>query len=287
MTLRVGEISYSNILPLFFYMDREYLKTLGCNFIPKVPSGLNEDMKNETIDVGGISSFAYGASADMYKVLPGMSVSSYGKVGSIFLFSKKNIEELADTKILLTSASATSVHLLKAILREFYDLENIEFEVAEPDFDTMKSASDAFLLIGDDAIRSLWRSDRHLYRYDLGQLWYEFTGLPMTFALMTVRKQTTEEQPEILLALQKEMLRSKQIAIGTNYRDMIASVRQSVGGSVSFWEDYFQTLFYDFNKKEKDGLLYYYRLMYKHGYFKQQVLDIDMWNAGNEVQYLF
>ncbi len=89
MSLVVGEISYTNILPFFYYIDRVQLQEIGCTFVHKVPASLNKGMQEGLVDVGGISSFAYAQNATKYTLLPNLSVSAKGAVGSIFLFSKK------------------------------------------------------------------------------------------------------------------------------------------------------------------------------------------------------
>ncbi|SDH40507.1 menaquinone biosynthesis protein [Alteribacillus bidgolensis] len=287
MSLTIGEISYTNILPMFFYINREYLKSKGCTFIPKVPSGLNEGMKKGTIDVGGISSFAFGEASGQYQLMPGLSVSSYGKVGSIFLFSHKPLQKLEGASIALTSSSATSVHLLKIIMAEFYNHSTIHYTIMAPDPAEMKKNYDAFLLIGDDAIQTSWKNKSDLYCYDLGELWLNHTGYPMTYAVFAVRKEAVQEKESVLKLLYKEFLYSKKRVLYTHLKEMTTSIKKEHGGTQDFWINYFRSLHYDFQEKEKESLLYYYNLMYKHGYFSEPVNKIDMWLAGNEVQYLF
>lgn len=115
MSLIIGEISYTNILPMFYYLNREELVRKGCEFVPRVPAKLNEGMADGTVHVGGISSFSYGEHADDYVIFPNLSVSSYKEVGSIFLFSKIPITQLNGKSVALTSSSASSVNLLKIL----------------------------------------------------------------------------------------------------------------------------------------------------------------------------
>jgi len=73
--------------------------------ITEVPTKLNEGMKSGDIDISPISSFSYAESFDQYMLLPDLSVSSYGKVNSIYLFHKKSIEEIKFGKIALPTTS--------------------------------------------------------------------------------------------------------------------------------------------------------------------------------------
>lgn len=288
MSLVIGEIAYTNIIPPFYCLDREQLKSVGCRFVPKVPAGLNAAIKKGEVDLGGISSFAFGKEKGKYVLMPNLSVTTYGRVGSIFLFSKYPIESLAGKKIALTSTSATSVHLLKIILKEFFQLTDIQYVTMEPDVEKMSQSFDAFLLIGDDAIRTYWQVEKlNVHHYDLGELWYEHTGLSMTYAVFAVRKEAAEEKEDVLQMLYEQMIESKTIALGSRFEEMIRDVQQSHGGHIDFWRAYFRNLRYQFGEKEKEGLLYYYKLAYEHGYFEHPVKEIEMWQPGNKVRYLF
>ncbi|SFP41577.1 menaquinone biosynthesis protein [Salibacterium halotolerans] len=287
MSIRIGEISYTNIIPAFHFLNKRKLESQGCLFYPKVPAQLNEGIKEGSIDAAGISSFAYGENAGNLELLPDLSVSSYGKVGSILFFSKKRMEELEGSSIALTSSSATSVHLLKVILAEFYGLKRIDYQTMQPDSETMKAEHDAFLLIGDDAIRESWNPDPSLYCYDLGELWYKHTGLPMTYAVFAVRNEASENEPDIIKSLFKAFHYSKALSLYSCFEQMIRDVQIEHGGSPDFWDNYFRGLHYDFREREKQGLLYYFKLLYKYDFFKTPVNHIQLWTAGNEVQYLF
>ncbi len=284
MKLAIGEISYTNILPLYYFLKREELEEKGCSFVPQIPAQLNKSMKEGSVHVGGISSFAYGQNPELYDLLPDLSVSAKGNVGSIFLFSKKPITELSHSDIALTNSSATSVHLLKVILKEFYKHENITYNLMEPNGAEMLRDHDACLLIGDDAIFKSWEKSSGLYVYDIGGLWYENTGLPMTFAVIAVRKDIARKENQLLEELYKDLQRSKQLSIQTNFQTMIQEIIHKHGGRKEFWDHYFSRLVYDFTEKEKEGLLYYYHLVYKHRFIEQPVKQLSMWKKGLESQ---
>lgn len=270
MTLVIGEISYTNILPLFYYIDRKKLTDLGCSFVPKIPAQLNQGMANQSIDVGGISSFAYGEHCDSYSLLPNLSVSSVGAVGSIYLFSKKPIESLNGAKIALTSSSATSINLLKIILGHFYQYE-VNYSVMEPNLDKMLFEHDAALLIGDDAIVSSWEQSEQYYHYDLGELWYNHTGLSMTFAVLAVRDAVIETKKTALEELYSQLAMSKLSSKEAEFLPMIEEIQAKFGGSSLFWREYFQGLCYDLNEKQLEGLRYYYELAYQLGLLPHKV----------------
>ncbi len=277
MSIVVGEISYTNILPLYYYLDRDYLNSLGCIFIPQIPAQLNEAMSKGIIDIGGISSFSYGEHVDKYTILPNLSVSSPKSVGSIFLFSKFPLTQLDGKKIALTSSSATSVNLLKIILQSFYQMD-VTYTVMKPNFTKMLQEHDACLLIGDDAIVTLWGLAPNLHCYDLGQIWYEHTKLPMTYAVLAVRNEILQHENELIKILYNGFLASKQKCIENNYKEMISSIRKEFQGPKSFWEDYFHGLNHDLSKKHLEGLYLFYDKATELGLLKK-VKTISLWGA--------
>ncbi|WP_078428499.1 menaquinone biosynthesis protein [Alkalihalobacterium alkalinitrilicum] len=278
MTIIIGEIAYTNILPTFYYLDRKKLNELDCRFVPQIPAELNRGMANGAVDVGGISSFAYGENFDRYTLLPNLSVSAYSQVGSLFLFSKKPIEELNEKSIALTSSSATTVHLLKIILGKFYEFD-VQYEVMKPNFEEMLINHDACLLIGDDAIRTVWNKSNQIYMYDIGQLWYEHTGLPMTYAVFAVRNEVLESESEKLSMLYQQFINSKTKSFEDRFQPMITSIKSDIGGTQAFWEQYFQGLSYDLDEQMLKGLNFYYQLAYELGYLKRKVQSISLWSA--------
>jgi chorismate dehydratase len=109
----------------------------------------------------------------------------------VLLFSPVPLEELDKRTILLSSESATSVNLLKIILEKRFGC-SCDYTVTSATFDDALRTSSALLLIGDAALRASL-VQHGLYVYDLGSLWYDWTGLPFVFALWLCRRQIARE----------------------------------------------------------------------------------------------
>jgi len=273
--LRIGQIIYTNTLPVYFYFDPKRFQD-RIDFVQQVPAQLNAAMARGEIDVGPISSFSYAEHASEYLVLPGLSVSAKGKVGSIFLFSKRPIEQLDGARIALTNTSATSVNLLKIILSKFYGL-TVEYETTPPDLTQMLQQSDAALLIGDDALRAI-REDLPYHVYDLGELWHRFTGYSMTFALWSVRKQAMELHQDLLLEVHASFLASKEKSYQHLDR-LVEYVCEHFGGTREDWFVYFRGLNHDFREEQRVGLEYYYRCAAELGLLPAPV-TVTLWDAA-------
>lgn len=277
VSLTIGEISYTNILPFFYYLKRDQLIKDDFRFVPQVPSQLNRAMAEGLVDIGGISSFAYAKNDQTFTLLPDLSVTTYGKVQSILLFSKYKIEQLDGKNVALTSTSETSIHLLKIILEHFYRKE-VSYKIVEPQLEQMLSQFDACLLIGDDAIAANRQEHEGLYVYDLGEIWYRETGLPMTFAVFAVRNECIEHQSSAVLNIFDALVESKKASERDQYQPMIQDILLTHGGTRDFWERYFEQLCNDFGEKEQKGLLYYYQLLFKLGYLHKPVDRLHVWN---------
>lgn len=252
--IRIGKINYTNVWPVYHYFPHSRFGS-RLEWIEQVPTGLNRAMLAGEIDMGAISSFAYGEDCDRYELYPELSVSTYGNVNSILLFHKKPLDELDGCTIHLPTTSATSVNLLKIILATFVGVTP-SYVYAPPSLDTMMKHADAALLIGDDAIRASWTDHGYLVS-DLGGLWQRYTGLWMTFAVWAVRKETIREEPELVAAIHQGFMESKAAGL-SNPEPIIGQAQQAVGGTADYWRAYFRNLCHDFGPDQRKGLRQYY-----------------------------
>lgn len=211
MSLRIGHIDYANCTPIFAALRRLF----DCgeyHFIQDVPSNLNRMLAEGTVDLCPSSSFEYGRFAENYFLLPGLSISSIGPVKSVFLFSRVPLEKLDGESIGLTSESATSVALLKILLKKYHGFSNSYFTLSPSTYSKVFDSCQAVLLIGNTAMK--W-NERYgnLYRYDLGELWYSFTRLPFVFALWIIRKEYAVARHEDALMISSRLLEAKRVSL--------------------------------------------------------------------------
>ena len=270
-TIKVGRIDFLNILPIYHYLD-QYSSDI--QLIQKVPSALNRLLQEGELDVGPISSFSYAENADQYVVFPNLSVSSIGKVRSIFLFSKRPIEQLHGAKIALTNTSATSIHLLKVLLEKYHSCYPT-YSVMPPDLPSMLAEHDGALLIGDDAFVDPATYQTPLYRYDLGEMWNALTDCSMTFAVWAVRKDAIERDHAGLVAVYEAFIRSKEQGLA-NLDQVIQAAEEKFPRGYQFWKDYYSGLNYDFNPSMIEGLNRFFADCHECGYLKHPV-QTEVW----------
>lgn len=110
-------------------------------------------------------------------VAGGVSISTFGEVMSVRLFSKVPFDQIQT--LALDQSSMTSNALVQILLAEVYGCRPVARPL-RPDLDSMLSEADAGLLIGDAGMRT---KGEGLHIMDLGQAWTDLTGLPFVWAL--------------------------------------------------------------------------------------------------------
>ena len=177
--IRVGAVSYLNTKPLI-----EGLGEFAPNaeLILDVPSRLADRLAAGDLDVGLIPVVEYFR-AGRYSVVPGVSIASRGPVLSVTLFSRVPWPDIRS--VAMDEGSRTSVALTRVLLEKRYGIrprtEQLPLGVAADDMTT-----DAVLLIGDRAMKACLPGFAHAY--DLGQEWFDWTGLPFVYAVWAVRE---------------------------------------------------------------------------------------------------
>ncbi|SHE11030.1 Predicted periplasmic solute-binding protein [Chlamydia abortus] len=277
--IRIGRINYTNVWPIFYYFPMEQFQEEAEQLL-QVPTSLNKALAEGKIDMGPISSFAYGQYFKDCVLFPDLSVSAFGRVNSILLFHRRPLEEIVHGTIALPTTSASSVNLLKIIISKYYGGRPTYF-YASPSLDDMMKESDAALLIGDDAIRASWSRSGYQVT-DLGQLWNRWTGKSMTFAVWAIREQALRERPEVVRRIYEAFCWSKEQGMARP-EEMIRDAQSSIGGSELYWKQYFQQLTYDFGPAQWEGLRLYYQYGWELGLLEEPV-SLKIWHDNSVIQ---
>lgn len=150
----------------------------------------------------------------------------------------------------------------------------------QPDLKAMMEQADAALLIGDDAIRASWLNEQEgLYRKtDLGELWKQFTGHWMVFAVWALRKEAAAQNPELVQAIYEALIESKRKSVA-DIAPLVDKAVRSIGGTDAFWHAYFRGLQYGFGEPQQEGLLTYYRYAWEEGLLERQT-TLNFWRPG-------
>lgn len=213
MTYRVGLIHYTNVAPLTDHLELPG----GVRAARGVPTEMNAALLAGEVDLANISALEFVRHAHRLAALPDFSVSVLGAVYSVNLFHTRPWEELAGARLAVTSQSATSVGLLKLLLRE----SGIEAQLQRAEGEARALLAEGFdgvLRIGDSALRewygvtgpisedvsmlALPHCKDGVIVTDLAQRWYAATGHPFVFAVWAYRQDNPPPR-ELLLALRR------------------------------------------------------------------------------------
>ena len=168
----IGRVSFVNCDPLFHNLSQHW------SILPAPPAWLTGHLLRRDCLVAPIPAADYAANSSELILLPDIGIASVGAVGSVLLFSKRELTKIRD--IALPTDSSTSKKLVLYLLSQLgLDPKTVDMG---PDLDEMLSKCDAALLIGDRALDEAQRNPE-LVKMDLGEEWFKQTGLPMVFGV--------------------------------------------------------------------------------------------------------
>ena len=179
-SLRVMAVSFLNALPLIHRLPAVAgaRVELACD----LPSRLAGRLAGGEADLAllpVVESFRGPRGAVMF----GFGIACNGPVASVKLFCRGRVEDM--TIVLADRGSRTSVALLRVLLAERYGLRP-RFRDHEPRPRSLPEAGQGMLVIGDRCFafdrRLREAGETDVTVLDLGEAWFEATGLPFVFA---------------------------------------------------------------------------------------------------------
>ena len=263
--MRLGYIDYLNCYPFYYHMF-EHKPLSGVEVVSRYPSDLNRMIAKGELDMSPISAATYSLIQDRALLLPDFCLSSIGYVGSVILRSNLPIEELDKKRVGLTSASHTSVLLLKMLLKSYYNVEP-EYVLTKPN--PSMDGLDAVLMIGNEAM--LKSSSPVSFSYDLGELWLRKTGFPVVFAVFAVNENAIDRCCNEITAV----IRSYRDSIECLEKeaDRVVKAAQNKYADITYdVKGYYETcLQFKFSDRLKQALQFYYDKAFEMGLFEERV----------------
>lgn len=176
--IRIGAVEYLNSKPLICGLER---LAPAARLLLDLPSRLADRLAAGELDVALIPVVEYFRGPG-YGLVPDLAIGCRGPVLSVTVFSNKPWPDISS--LALDEGSRTSAALVQVILRKRYGVRPAltPLRIDQPADST---ETDAVLLIGDRAMRA--DLPGYAFSYDLGQEWFEWTGLPFVFAVWAVR----------------------------------------------------------------------------------------------------
>lgn len=186
MALRVGHVPYLHAEPFYFVMAR-----WGMALYDLAPRAVAGAAAHGEIDAGPVPLAECFPLADRFEPIAGFCIASGQQAGSSLLYSTRPIAALAGAHIGVTDEASTALRLLDVLLR-------VKYQVQPAAYVPLQAAHDAFLLIGNEALRQRRGTPGFSYTYDLGAEWHAWTGLPFVFARWLVRKDVAPKEKMLI-----------------------------------------------------------------------------------------
>ena len=177
----IGKIPYLNSVPFYNYLEKGQFKVL-----PVVPRRMGILSLKGRIAAGPFSLMDYLAQEESLDLM-NYCIAARDEVKSILLFSREDWSRLNGKNIGITDDTATSVQLLRVLLKKKYGIKAnlVRMEGHARDY----AGFAAVLLIGDEALRRCkYGLTGFKNVFDLATEWYEWQRLPFVFAVWAERK---------------------------------------------------------------------------------------------------
>src|SRR5206468_7470524 len=199
-----------------------------------------------------ISAIEYARHAKDLVLLPDLAISCDGPVRSVALFSRRTVGQLDGRTVLRSASSRTSVALLELLCREVWHIRPkfAEARAEAQDLDALAALPhDAVLVIGDAALK-LAAAGTYPHRYDLGEEWKRWTGLPFVFAVWAARRVAS---PAAVQWGHQALLDSRTWGLA-HLDELAADASRKTGVPVAACREYLGGLDYAFSDQHRTAL---------------------------------
>ncbi len=257
----LGIIDFTNCLPIIYSFEQWKLD----DFIIKKghPVFINKLLKDNEILVAPVSSIEYLKNKEKYTLIEEACISSNGKSGSVILFSKEELNNLQGKTIGIPNNSATSITLLKILLKE-HSITDINFEIhsyQDSLHNLLAKNYDAVLLIGDDALITSTNANQDFLQYDIGELWKEKTGLPTVFGTWVANSNWASTHESEFKQLKVLIHKAVEEGLGIYFNEIVIQASQKLGLDEKIIRDYLTSkMNYNLTSEHKTSLLLFEKL---------------------------
>lgn len=260
--MRLGRIGYINCYPVYGAVDRG-ITPLPAELVTGTPSELNDLLAAGELDLSVVSAVEYARNARDYVLLPDLAISCDGPVRSVALFSRRPVGRLDGRTVLLTASSRTAVGLLDLLCRDVWKVHPhfAQARAEAADLDGLAHLPhEAVLVIGDAALLLAARHD-YPHRYDLGEEWKRWTGLPFVFAIWAARRDRDQRAARVV---HRTLLAARDW--GLAHLDVLAeAASRATGVDIADCRDYLAGLDYALSHKHLAGLTDFFRRLAARG----------------------
>jgi len=208
------------------------------NLTLKSPAELALALRQRHLDGALLSSIDYAKDYAMYRIVPGVGISSTGESRTILLAYREQLRSI--TTLAFDPRFGADIVLAVIVLAEKYDSRPHLVPMSGTP-EAMLSAADCALLVGNAALRY----QEYLQKIDLVEEWEDMSGLPYVHAFWVARENTLDTG---------NMDALKAFAVPSD---------KELPGDLP--PDFFEAFQYEMNEDAIAGLDEFFRMAYYHG----------------------
>ena len=246
MTARIGRIPYLNSEVFYYGMAGE----ADVELLPLAPRALSDAAVDGGLDAGPVPLVTCFELEHTFRPLGDFCIATVEKARSILLYSKRPVDEMTGAVVGVTGETSTSVRLMKTLLSRRFRVTPNRYVGLDDE------PTDAFLLIGDEALRQRRGVPGYPHLYDLGEEWHRWTGLPFVFARWVVRRDLNDDKVRWL-----EALLSRSIELGLAAVEEIAAARRDLDMTCEEIVQYVRSFHYQLGDEEMKAIDKFRRLL--------------------------
>lgn len=259
----LGQISFINALPVVIPIARGKV-SLNATSVAAPPGTLNRWLSEKKLDAGAMSAFHYLQNAHELELFEGLAISSRGPVGSVLLFCAKDVRELNGADVAVPDSSASSINLLRVLLKECHGVSVNLVPYSRPDFRAAERGG--LLLFGDKALTADLELSMRYNRVDLGKWWHDLTGLPMVYGVWGALREFVSAQEELFADMSEALCTARDEGLDGSFDLVLAEAQKRTGLTLPRLQQYYRRdLDFEFTAAHREGLSLYETLCRKHG----------------------
>ena len=186
MPARVAQIPNLECEAFYYDMERR-----GIELVRLEPNAVAEALESGEIHAGPVPLVDLSGIEDRAAPIHGFCVASVTSSAFSLLYSREPIASLGSGRIAIGSVDSASVALLRVLLEQKHGVRPEAF-VGEQD------EHEAVLLTGNSALRRRRGNRGYPHRYDLGEEWNSWTGLPFVFSRWMMSKDIDRQDRVVL-----------------------------------------------------------------------------------------
>ena len=204
MPITVGHVPNLECEAFYYDMERR-----GIALVNMEPNQVADALERGEIDAGPIPLLDVSRLEPTASPIQRFCVASVNQAVSCVLLSNREIGELSGSAIAVNEPDSTTLQLLRVILESKHGVGDVSFVDSQ-------SEHDAMFLTWNRGLRGRRAVRGFAHRYDLGEEWQEWTGLPFVFNRWMARNELERQD---FLILQDALFVGQEDWMNNLYKD--------------------------------------------------------------------